>query len=254
MVWAKSAPSLSREQKRADYIVVGPSAPRCRRYEVFRNIQRPPFGLAGRPPSRRYGIQRPVRTECPPPALSTIRPLIADIVKTLLSEGKPADPQPPLRKPDAASNVFELQLLGNQLPGLVFSPRAYLDPARTNLYLAEKRSCSRLRTRERRGFQGPLDSGWPAPANDQKCGCSHHGEISAASLSRQACRSPVTPFGVLGGCGEHPGSDPEGIEGLASTLPLREKAIDAAVHADGLVAWCCLDRRPRSAASINVWA
>jgi len=116
-------------QKPTDYIAVdvGSEMPA---YAIFRNIQLPPFDWRKAAyKSMDFNVPsgpnaRDKRTADPA--------LIADIVRTL-GEGKPADPQPPL---GGRENVFELSLFSDQLPGMIFNPRVYVDAAGP-IYLSE---------------------------------------------------------------------------------------------------------------------
>jgi hypothetical protein len=116
-------------QRPADYVAVdvGSEMPA---YEVFRRSELPPFDW-------RHAAFQTMEFNVPsgraPHHKQTAdQALIAEVVRTL-NEGTPADPPPP---PGSMTEVFELSLFSDQLPGLTFSPKVYLDAAGP-VYLAE---------------------------------------------------------------------------------------------------------------------
>ncbi len=111
-------------------------------YEVFRNSQRPPFdwrtvkfqtlevaannsGVSSNSASGTIGLTTHKRTTDPA--------VIEDVLRTL-REGTPTTL--PSLVPVTTSNLDGVHLISDQLPGLIFSPAVYRDPAGP-VYLAE---------------------------------------------------------------------------------------------------------------------
>jgi len=116
-------------QKVTDYIAVdeGSEMPA---YAIFRNIQLPPFDW------RHAKFQSMVYTG---PIGRGARPQVTDpaLIEDVVSALRNGNPLPSLAlSTGSVSNLYALWLYTDQLPGLVYGPKVYADPA-GSVYLSE---------------------------------------------------------------------------------------------------------------------